>query len=79
MTDSFDGFAFGFTSADANSPGGRRHRQLLVVAESLDDAEEIVRRTMPTATFEESGPAILVKAREIGVADNDCRIYDPRA
>ena len=79
MTDPWNGYAFKVTSPDMNSPGVKRHRQLLVVARNMQEASEIAQRMTPGAIFEGSGPEILAKARKIGVGDNDARLYDPSA
>lgn len=69
-----DGFAFGFTSADMSAPGGRRKRRLLIVAESMEQAESLNRGAGIGAVFEERGPAVLERARAIGVKDNDGQV-----
>jgi hypothetical protein len=43
MTDCYKGFAFKVMSPDINSPGGKRRRQLLVVAKNVHDATAIAR------------------------------------
>jgi hypothetical protein len=77
MTDPYSGFAFKVTSPDINSPGGRvKTRQLLVVAKSLPEASKIADAMILGAMFENSGPEILARARELGIKDHDAGIDD---
>jgi hypothetical protein len=76
MTDPYSGFAFKVTSPDINSPGGVKTRQLLVVAKSLPEASKIADAMILGAMFENSGPEILARARELGIKDHDAGIDD---
>ncbi len=79
MIDTYDGFAYGFTSPDINSAGGKRRRQILVVAKNMADANAIIHHLKPDAQYEERGQHILELARARGCPDDDGIGYDPNA
>jgi hypothetical protein len=62
---------------DVNAAGGYRDFHLIAVAQSADAAKHIAQGLgFPGCTVIESGPAVLKRARELGVNDNDARALD---
>lgn len=71
--DHMEGFLFEFTRADANSPGGVQTSRLYAVAQPPISVAGLP----STAKLIDSGPHVLARARELGVADNDLKIVGP--
>jgi hypothetical protein len=76
MTDDtpWDGFLFEISVSDATAAGGRRRRDVYVVARGRQEADAIVQGLLPTAVFVGSGEDVLKMARHHEVADGGLRV-----
>jgi hypothetical protein len=69
-----DGFVLEYSRIDPSAPGGQRRERYIAVAETADRAFAAagghwgVRQVVI-----ESGPAVLRRAREMGIPDNQAR------
>ena len=69
-----EAFLFRAYFRDANSPGGERRRELLVLARSKDEAFRIVPGRRPELL--EAGAAIRKRAEELSMGITEVRFID---
>ena len=68
-----DGFILEYARPDANSPKGQLRTRYIVIAESRGAAFALVGEWGASREVVEQGPAVLERARKLGLADNECK------
>jgi len=76
--DQFDGFLLkGGSRPNLNARGGRTTLEFLAIAESPEYAIWLVGKLgFLDAKIIDRGPAVLVRAKQLGVKENDARVLD---
>jgi hypothetical protein len=68
---SMDGFILEYTRPDVNAPKGQLRTRYIVIAESRGSAFALVGEWGASRDVIEQGPAVLERARKIGLGDNE--------
>jgi hypothetical protein len=68
-----EGFILEYTRPDVNSRGGQLRKRYIVIVESRGSAFALVREWGASRNVVEQGPAVLERARKMGLAENEYR------